>query len=149
MSRRAFVVPALTVTLVAALLGATAAAHETKVVGGYRISVGMRVEPPYTDERNGLDLIVKRTSDDSPVEGLEKSLRVELTAPDGQQRSYALRAQFGQPGRYTADWLLTQPGVYRIRVFGYVGSQAIDETFSSHEVRPLSELRFPAAAQQG
>lgn len=127
-----------------ALSGAAAAAHETRVVGPYRISVGMRVEPPYTDERNGLDLIVRRTSDNSPVEGLERSLQLELTAPDGQRRQYSLRPKHGEPGRYVTDWVLTQPGVYRIRVFGHVGSQAVDETFESHEVRPLAELRFPA-----
>lgn len=133
----------LLAALIAALISAAAAAHESKVVGPYRFSVGMRVEPPYTEERNGLDLVVRKAADNSPIEGLEKSLEVELTAPDGQQRRYALQPKHGEPGRYVTDWVLTQPGVYRIRIFGYVGGRSVDETFESHEVRPISELRFP------
>ena len=134
----------------AALLAAPAAARETRQVGPYRISVGMRIEPAYTDERNGVDLVVRRAGDGAPVEGLEKSLQVELTAPGGQRRAYALRAIPEQPGRYTTDWVLTRPGVYRIRVFGYVGSLRVDETFTSPEVLALVQLRFPdGTAPQG
>ncbi|MDR5698163.1 MAG: hypothetical protein QN135_10740, partial [Armatimonadota bacterium] len=51
-----------------------ASAHQTKEVGGgrYRVIVGMVREPSFTNERNGLDLIV-RTADNQPGEGLERS----------------------------------------------------------------------------
>lgn len=133
----------------AACLAAPATALETRRVGPYRISVGMRIEPAYTDERNGVDLVVRRAGDGAPIEGLEKSLQVELAAPGGQRRAYALRPVPEQPGRYTTDWVLTRPGVYRIRVFGYVGSLRVDETFTSPEVLALAQLRFPDAGADG
>lgn len=130
--------------LLVAVMAVTAAAHPSRVVGPYRFTVAMRVEPPYTGEPNGVDLLVRAEKDNSPVEGLEKSLFVELTAPDGQRRQYDLRPKHGEPGRYVTDWVLTQPGVYRIRIFGFAGGQPVDETFESQEVRPIDELRFAA-----
>lgn len=138
---------ALAVTLAGTLgLTATGLAHQTIVVGEapeqYRVSVGMVREPVFTDERNGLDLIV-RAMDEGPVTGLETSLTVTLIAPGGQERPLTIRAQWGRPGSYTDDVLLTATGVYRIRVSGFIGGVEVDETFETHEVRPLSDLAFP------
>lgn len=47
-----------------------AMAHQSKVVGPYRFTVGMQAEPPYTDERSGLNLIVRNTADNSLIQGL-------------------------------------------------------------------------------
>jgi hypothetical protein len=129
------------------LLVSSAYAHETKVVGpegnGYRVIVGMVREPVFTDERNGLDLIIRRDDDEEPVEGLAESLNAEFTAPGGEIRELTLRAQWGRPGYYTDDILLTQPGVYQIHIWGFIGEVEFDETFETHEVRPLTDLRFP------
>ncbi len=121
-------------------------AHETQTVGSgeetYTIIVGFATEPPFTDERNGLDLFV-RTADDAPVENLENSLEAELTAPNGETRILTLRARYGAPGDYTDDFVLTMPGVYTVRVYGFIGELEVDAAFETHEVRPLSDLRFP------
>lgn len=132
--------------LVAVFLLAFAFAHETQLVGEagaqYKVIVGYAKEPAYTDERNGLTLIV-RTADDQPVANLENSLSATLVAPDGSTRRLALRAVHGQPGSYTDDFILTLPGGYQLLVTGFVGATELDLTFSMHDVRPLTELRFP------
>lgn len=120
-------------------------AHQTKEVGGeFLVSVGLQREPIYTDERNGLDLIIRRAADREPVEHLESTLFAEIIAPDGvTKRELSIRAQHGQPGRYTADVLLTVPGFYKLRIWGYIHHVEFDETFDLHEVFALETLRFP------
>jgi hypothetical protein len=123
-------------------------AHETVTVGQgenqYQVTVGYINEPPYTEQLNGLTLII-RTANDEPVENLESSLTAELVAPDGEAtRELPLRAQFGEPGSYTSDFILTEPGAYTFRVSGFIGDHEVDlEVPYDHEVEPSSELRFP------
>lgn len=143
MFTRIFTLSALLLVLSAAL------AHETKIVGPedgerYRVIVGLVREPVFTGERNGLDLIIRRDDTEEPVEGLAQSLNAEFIAPDGTTtRTLTVRAQWGRPGYYTDDILLTQPGVYQIRIWGFIGDVEFDEVFETHEVRELSTLNFP------
>jgi hypothetical protein len=136
-------------TLLMVMVPAPAGAHETKVVGGkYKIIVGMVREPAFTNERNGLDLIVRRNDDNAPVENMERSLSAVLISPDGRTaRPLKLRPQFGKPGYYTDDFIMTVPGVYKIRIFGTVSDVTFDETYNTHEVRSLDELKFPATTR--
>jgi hypothetical protein len=141
-------VTALVVTLFLAFVASHALAHQTITVGEgpdrFDVVVGFTREPIFTDERNALDLIIRRTEDREPIEGLARSLNVEITAPDGvTTRPFTLRAQYGQPGRYTDDIVLSAPGVYTIRIFGFVGDVEVDVTFETHEVGELGALRFP------
>ena len=139
MMRSVIAVVALLATVVSLAL-----AHETKEVGGgkYKVIVGMVREPAFTEERNGLDLII-RDAQNNPVENLARSLQAEITTPDGKgKRTLTLRAQFGKPGYYTDDFILTQPGVYKIRVWGKIVDVDFDLTYDSHEVKALSSLRF-------
>ena len=99
-------------------------------------------EPVFTEVRTGLDLIVLLEADDSPVEGLESSLVVTITAPTGATRTLEVRPQFGRLGRYTDDYILTVPGTYDIRVRGFVGDLEIDEIYP-REVEDGQTLRFP------
>lgn len=133
------------IVLACAAVWQQAWAHETRIVGGkFRVIVGFVREPVYTNERNGLDLIIRRHADASPVENMERSLSAVLISPDGRTaRPLKLRPQFGRPGYYTDDVILTVPGVYKIRIFGTIEDVTFDETFESHEVGRLEELRFP------
>ncbi len=137
----------LSALFLTALLFGFAFAHETQTVGegeeAANVIVGMVREPAFTDERNGLDLII-RDANDEPIENLENSLEAEITAPSGgEPRVLELRAQYGQPGYYTDDFVLSEPGVYTIRIGGFIGEREIDLTFESHEVGALDDLRFP------
>ena len=121
-------------------------AHETQTVGSgdtqFDITAGFATEPPFTEERNGLDLFI-RTAAEEPVENLENSVKAELTAPNGETRILSLRTVFNSPGDYTDDFVLTMPGIYTLRVYGFIGDLEVDNTFELSEVRPLSDLYFP------
>jgi hypothetical protein len=136
---------AIAVLVALAVVPTPVTAHETKVVGGkYRVIVGMVKEPAFTNERNGLDLIIRRVEDNGPVENMERSVSVVLLSPDGRTaRPLKIRPQFGKPGYYTDDFILTRPGVYKLRIFGAIGDVQFDETYATHEVRALEEIRFP------
>ncbi len=77
------------IVLFAALVGVftlPAAAHETKAVGPngeYLISFGFINEPIYTQERNGLDIIVRHAEDRSPISHLEGTMIATIISPDG------------------------------------------------------------------
>lgn len=136
------------VFLLAASLSTLAFAHDTQTVGAgdnrFEITIGYVNEPPYTEQLNGLDLII-RTPDDEPVENLESSLSAAIVAPDGEaRRELPLRAQYGEPGAYTSDFILSEPGVYTFRISGFIGDLEVDLTIPyDHEVAPAAELRFP------
>lgn len=138
----------LALTALFILFLSAAYAHQTATVGEgdnqFKVIVGMVREPIFTDERNGLDLIILRADNDEPVENLEGSLSAEITAPDGQAtHSFTLRPQYGKPGYYTDEIMLSEPGDYTIRIFGFIGEVAFDETFTTHGVRALAEISFP------
>lgn len=137
---------AASLILAAFALGA-AWAHETRILGPaggtqYAVTVGMLNEPVFTEVRSGLDLIVRDAASQEPIEGLEHSLRVSITAPTGEVRVLEIRARHGAPGRYADDYVLTVPGSYDIRVQGYIGDLEIDETYP-REVADGQSLRFP------
>lgn len=133
-------------TLLTALT--TAAAHDHHTVGEgenqFEITLGYVREPAYTDELNGLDLFV-HTMADEPVENLEASLGVAIIAPDGEtRRELPLRAVYGEPGAYTSDFILSEPGVYSFAITGFIGATEVDLSVPyEDEVTPLAELRFP------
>lgn len=130
----------------ALLFAPLALAHETQTVGDgddrLEVTVGFATEPAYTDERNG-PIVSVRDGDGEPVANLEDALAAELVAPGGASLGLDLRAVHGQPGSYTADMVLTDAGVYTLRLSGFVGATELDLAFELHEVAPLDELRFP------
>ena len=87
------------------------------------------------------------------VEGLENTLRAEIThVASGAARTLDLRASPGTPGRYEAALIPTSPGHYRIRLFGEIEGEAIDQTFNSKsgggdfdDVVSAADIQFPAA----
>lgn len=133
-------------SLLAAAVAGDVSAHNSKHVADdkYRVSVGFINEPIHTNERNGLDLAIRRTGEREPVAGLEAGLKAEIIAPDGKTREeLPIRPRYGHPGRYTFDVVLTQPGTYAVRVWGTLEGSPFDQTFELSEVKPLSVLNFP------
>lgn len=133
-------------------LPSAALAHEQRDLSGYHFVVGWIGEPALEGQKNGVDLRI--TQADKPVEGVEKTLQVEIThKASGTKKTFALRTIFRDPGHYTADIIPTAPGQYEMRFFGKVGTADINETFISGpgrygDIEPTTELAFPAAAPQ-
>jgi hypothetical protein len=139
------------------LLASPSLAHERVEVGPFVFAVGQLNEPAMAGEVNGLDLIIRRKADNSPVVGAERSLAVEIIGPSGQRRVYKwsedskdiyrLRPQSGadRAGRYQTKWILAVPGQYQVRVFGEIEGTRIDftvggPTFSIRD-KSLFEIR--------
>jgi hypothetical protein len=129
----------------------TAVAHERREVGAYQFVVGFFIEPVFEGLKNGVDLRVLHTETQQPVEGLERTLQVELThVSSGAAKVLRLRTIYREPGRYTADLIPTAPGQYRFRFFGSMDGTAVNETFDSRagggqfdDVESSADLQFP------
>lgn len=141
---------ALIAALATVVWSGPALAHENRdVADKYRFVVGWSTEPAYLGQRNGVDLTVTRKDNNEPVEGLEKTLQLELLF-GGIKRQAELRAVFRQPGKYTADLIPTREGDYRFRFFGTVEGAPVDVTFDSADgkfdgVRATTAIQFPSA----
>ncbi|HXG41590.1 MAG TPA: hypothetical protein VNL95_02565 [Dehalococcoidia bacterium] len=138
---------ALGLALVALAPGA-ALAHERRTVGAYTFIVGFMNEPAIAYYPNALDLRVQDASG-QPVTGLEQTLRAEVIVGGGaQRRALELEPAFNQPGRYFGYFIPTLPGDYTFRIYGQVGGQTVDESFTSGPGRfdpaaDPAELQFP------
>ena len=91
-------------------------------------------------------------ADMTGVEGLENSLRVEITHVASETSRILDLHAAGTAGHYRASLIPTSPGHYRIRLFGGISGEAIDQTFESRsgggdfdDVSPASDIQFPIA----
>lgn len=126
---------------------AVASAHESRKLGKYQLVVGFIAEPAVEGVKNGVELRVTNTENNQPVEGLEKTLKVEV-AHKGISKVMDLRAIFRDPGHYTADLIPTAPGQYAFRFFGTIEGLQVNERFESgpgrfNDVGSSGELQFP------
>lgn len=138
----------LVIGFLAAIFPALAFAHEhqTFQIGEkyYNFTIGSLNEPVSVDDKSGVDLAVALTtapSDDhadadsdehgadTPVLGLEKTLKVELIAGD-QKRVLDLTTQYGKPGSYKAVFFPTVQTTLTYRVFGEIEGTAVDLIFT-------------------
>lgn len=135
-------------------LSGAAEAHETRAVGKYSFVVGWNVEPAYEGIKNGVDLRVQLPgTTPAPVEGVEKTLKVEVTnVAGGQKVTLPLETVFGSPGRYIAHLVPTVAGQYSFRFFGTIEGNQINETFTSGEkfnnIQTIGEIQFPEKVAQ-
>lgn len=106
--------------------------HERRTVGPYTFVVGWINEPAYVNVMNSLDLTVTETSGAKAVEGLDKTLKADLTfGGTTTPQPLTLVARFGLPGHYSGYVLPTKVGDYTFHITGTVGTMSIDEKFES------------------
>jgi hypothetical protein len=133
MSRLITTVAAAAVVVSSFLAGTNIAlGHERRNVGPYTFVVGWINEPAYVSFMNSLDLTVSETSGGKAVEGLDKTLKADvtyggLTTP----QPLTIAARFGQPGKYSGYVLPTKVGEYTFHITGTIGTMNIDEKFQS------------------
>ncbi len=85
------------------------------------------------------------------IEGLESTLKVDITHVASETtRTLELTPRADDPGHYAANIIPTSQGHYRIRLYGEIEGDAIDQTFDSHagggefdDVQAASALQFP------
>lgn len=124
-------------------LGGPALAHQRQLlqVGptDYLLVIGSLDEPVFTGDKSGVDLTVlipdpanamdSRAEKAKPVEGLEKTLKVEVKAGP-HTRVFELEPRFRAPGRYDAVFYPTVATTYTYRVFGTITGTPFDVTFA-------------------
>ena len=123
----------------------TALAHESRQVGDYTVVVGFANEPVYTGQKSGLEFSVSRGEE--PIEGLEASLAASVTFGD-RSRDLEISPRFGEPGWYESVFFPTAAGPYTFRIFGDIGGEPFDESFTSgpdtfSEVQDVTGGQFP------
>ena len=131
-------------TLVTASL---ALAHEHRTVGNYDFVVGFLNEPAYVNQVNSVDFRVANHTTTKPVEGLDKTVKVEVIV-GGKTLPLNLSARFGQPGAYNAYFIPTKVGSIVFHFTGSIEGQTIDEKFESgpgrfNDVEDTAPLQFP------
>ncbi len=128
-------------SLIAALvlLAGAAFAHQSIEVGSHRVIAGYLVNPAYTGQLNGLDLMV-RDAEGELVPNLEQALTVVLIAPGGAELELTVR-EGSEPGRYTADFIPTVAGNYMFRISGFIGDVEFEELFDhvAHSEPPVMD----------
>ena len=155
LARVAGVLLALGALLPFAIPGA-ALAHERRNVGPYTFVVGFAAEPALLSEPNGATVRITKTADSTPVEGADKTLKIQIASGGGTPKEFPLRAVFGQPGLYQADFIPTKAGSYIFTFTGSAEGTTVNEKFESgpgrfNDVEDTAKLQFPdvvpAAAQ--
>jgi hypothetical protein len=117
--------------------------QEVRYVGAYRFVVGWSDEPAYVGQLNSVQLILTYRATGKPVTSLGNSFKVTITS-GGQSMVSSLAptvcpyCHLGTPGDYRAWLFPTQPGTYTFRFTGTLGTQAIDQSFTS------GPMTFPA-----
>src|SRR3954471_2959188 len=106
--------------------------RERRAVGAYTFVVGWLNEPSYVNLLNSLDLTVTETAGGKAVEGLEKTLKADLTYGGlTTSQPLTLAPRFGQPGKYSGYVVPTKTGDYTFHITGTAGTMSIDEKFES------------------
>jgi hypothetical protein len=150
MNRHLLLATSLLLVTIASLLAfsSTALAHERRAVGNYTFVVGFLTEPAIVDEPNAIDLRVTRTSDSSPVTGLEQTLKAEISSEGSSEKLLVeLRPRFGTPGAYDGRFMPTKAGAYAFRIYGTLEGTQVDERFTSSD-STFSSVAAPVAFPQ-
>ena len=133
-----------------AIYGGAAAAHERRMVGPYQLVVGWLNEPAYVGLVNSLDLHVTdtRVTPAKAVEGLEKTLTVDLQTGGLTSIALTVTARFGTPGGYIGYVMPTTTGTYVFTIKGKIDTQDVNEKFESGpgrfgDVESTSALQYP------
>jgi hypothetical protein len=123
--------------------------HERRTVGPYTFVVGWINEPAYVNLLNSLDLTVTETSGGKAVEGLEKTIKADLTfGGTSTAQPLTIAARFGLPGKYSGYVMPTKVGDYTFHITGTVGTMNVDEKFESGpgrfgSIESTDSLQYP------
>ncbi|MEK6963469.1 MAG: hypothetical protein AABX70_03520 [Nanoarchaeota archaeon] len=114
----------------------TAHEHQVFKIGNktYSFVIGSLNEPVVVEDKSGIDLRVKEVKNQSgnlseiPMEGLEKSLKVEVIAGNERQE-WSIQAVYGSPGSYKNTIYFSKAIPIAYHLFGSIESVPFDVTF--------------------
>ena len=135
------------IVLMTSPLAAFAHEHRTFTINEkqFNITIGSINEPVYIDDKSGVEVVVEELAETphdgeeheegdahaegTPVEGLEKLLKVEVIAGE-KKKTFDLAPRFGVKGAYQAVFFPTVETTYSYRLVGRINNAAIDITFT-------------------
>lgn len=130
--------------LFVALATTPAVAHETRDVGGFRVTVGWVDEPAYRGFENAIEATLA-TADGAAVTDLGGgALTVEVSTAD-DAATFALQPD-GRPGVFVARLVPTRVGVYTFHVSGLVQGKVVDVS-STCSAQTFDCVSDPVAVQ--
>lgn len=105
-------------------------AQNAVIMSGPLTSMTSGITTMLEDESPGVTAEISTSAD--RVSGLSSTLQVEVThLSTTASRAMPLTEVFDDPGHYVAEFMPTAPGDYRMRFFGSIEGNLIDETFDS------------------
>jgi hypothetical protein len=120
----------------------TISAHESRLysIGNqdYWITVGSINEPVFVDDKSGAEAFIRKADPANPldrnangtrlVEGLEKTLKFEISAGD-KKKVFEIEPAFNDTGHYEAVFYPTVETTYNYRLFGTINNVTISLDF--------------------
>jgi hypothetical protein len=112
------------------------------------VEVGWDIEPAIANQPNAATIMVYQSDGKTVVEGVEKTLQVQIAFGGGQPKPFPLKATWGKPGYYVANIIPTRAGSYLFTFSGTIEGTPINETFESgpgrfDNVASSDDLYFP------
>jgi len=145
-----FVAATLVVVSTFAIYSDIAAAHERRMVGPYQFVVGWLNEPAYVGLMNSLDMRISdtRATPAKAIEGLEKTLTVDLQTGGLGSLPLTVTARFGTPGAYNGYVMPTTTGTYTFTIKGKIDTLDVNEKFESGpgrfgDIESTTALQYP------
>ena len=131
------------VILVLSLNSHIALAHQRALfnIGGkdYLLVIGSQNEPVFVDDKSGVDFFAytpdpkdpmnSRANGTTHVEGLDKTLKVEVSAGP-KKKVYDLEPAFNDPGHYNAAFYPTVQTTYQYKIFGTINNTPVSLAFT-------------------
>jgi hypothetical protein len=131
------------VILVLSLNSHIALAHQRALfnIGGkdYLLVIGSQNEPVFIDDKSGVDFFAytpdpkdpmnSRANGTTHVEGLDKTLKVEVSAGP-KKKAYDLEPAFNDPGHYNAAFYPTVQTTYQYKIFGTINNTPVSLAFT-------------------
>jgi hypothetical protein len=118
----------------------------------YLFVVGSMNEPIFVDDKSGVELFAywpnasdpvnSEANGTRPIEGLEKMLKVEISAGD-KNKTLDFEPAFRDPGHYEAPFFPTVETTYNYRLFGNINGTDFSATWTCSpaggEAEPISD----------
>ena len=118
----------------------------------YLFVVGSIGEPLYVDQKSGVELFAywpdpsdpvnSQANGTKPIEGLEKMLKVDVSAGD-KNKTIDFEPAFREPGHYEAPFFPTVETTYNYTVFGSINGTTFNATWTCSpgggEATPISD----------
>ncbi len=127
-------------------------AHERRTIAGkYDVEVGWDKEPALVGQLNGALINITKTGTEDGIEGVDRTLKVQIAYGGNAPKEFALHSVEGRKGYYVADILPTRTGSYIFTFVGQIEDTQVNEKFESgpgrfDDVDSLDSVSFPAAS---